>query len=494
MTTPRRLALLLPLLMTACPLPATSPDGGGGGAGGGGENTGGGGGSSATGGGTAIGADGGALVAPELTSATAQVSGRTGKDLRVGIVGKDRNVDIVGARLQLVDLAGNVVLDGAQHPVEVALTFDTRRWVGETLTASGSARGLFNGYQGIGQVIVKLVDASSLLSTEQTATVTEQAIRALGESCDTTFVANRCAPSFGCRGSPATCQEGLAPTIARMAFFRNAAGPMILLEGVEPEDDLSTIKFEFQNAQGATIEIDSDGNDVPDLSQFDLDAQGTAVDGTYFIRLQAGVGLDTQVPFLVAKATDSAGHQSAVKKVAPSNPPVRAAGQTCDPRGFDVCGANLACSPGVVGATNKCTSAATLHTAECAGAPVLVVTTAGASVVGQADGVSLYDAPLGCSSNDPRDRPEGLVTVRLPTRANSLTLTTARPGTTFDTTMYVLTGCPIDASEALLCADDGANSSASTLTLTDLPAGDYQVVIDSFGYAGGTFELHAIMD
>lgn len=42
----------------------------------------------------------------------------------------------------------------------------------------------------------------------------------------------------------------------------------------------------------------------------------------------------------------------------------------------------------------------------------------------------------------------------LTTGALTLTLTTARPGTNFDTTLYVLTGCPIDASVALGCNDD----------------------------------------
>lgn len=210
--------------------------------------------------------------------------------------------------------------------------------------------------------------------------------------------------------------------------------------------------------------------------------------------MQAGVGLETQVPMLVAKAIDSAGHESVVKKVAPTNIPVRTTGQTCDPRGFDTCGPDLACSPGVIGATNKCASITTLATAQCQAAAVLIPTAQGASLIGVAEGGSIYDAPAGCSSNDPKGRPETIVTVRLPTRANTLTLTTARPSTNFDTTMYVLSGCPADASQAFDCSDDSAGGSGSTITLTDLPAGDYQVIIDSFSFTGGTFELHAIMD
>ena len=315
------------------------------------------------------------------------------------------------------------------------------------------------------------------------------------QTCDPRFVADRCGAGLGCRGTPPTCQEGLAPTISRMAFYRSTTGgPMILLDGLEPEDDLATIRFEFQNAQGTSILIDSDGNGSPDLASFELDAQGAAVDGAFFLRMQAGDNLDQQVPQLVATPVDSAGHTGAMKKVSPSVAPVRSAGQVCDPRGFDVCGPNLACAPGVVGATNKCATSASLHTAECSAAPVLMATTEGATYLGAAAGVSLWDAPAGCSSNDPKGRPEGVVTVRLADRANTLTLTTARPGTTFDTTLYVLTGCPADSSSAFGCSDDAPGTSASTLVLTDLPAGDYRVVVDSFSYGGGAFELQATVN
>jgi hypothetical protein len=68
-------------------------------------------------------------------------------------------------------------------------------------------------------------------------------------------------------------------------------------------------------------------------------------------------------------------------------------------------------------------------------------------------------------------------------------------GTTFDTALYVLPGCEDSSVDALACNDDvpGANA-ASELVLTDVPPGDYIVVVDSFGVEGGTFQLSATVE
>jgi hypothetical protein len=126
---------------------------------------------------------------------------------------------------------------------------------------------------------------------------------------------------------------------------------------------------------------------------------------------------------------------------------------------------------------------------------VLTPTTTGAVISGRAEGASLWDSPDGCSTNDPKGRPEGVVTLRLAERANRLTLTTAQPGTTFDTTLYLLVDCSGSSIDAYGCSDDAPGlQGASQLVLTDLPAGDYLVLIDSFDSAGGNFELKAIVE
>lgn len=450
--------------------------------------------------GSAVTVDGGVAFAPQLTSVEARVSGRTGKDLRLSVKGKDRNLDASSLWVRLLDAQGGPVLaidtnrDGLVDASEGPLALEGKRWVTEILTATASLRGLFAHPVAVSQVSVILVDAAGLQSEELVVPVLQQLVRARGEACDPLFLADRCETGLGCRGTPSVCAEGLAPQIGRMAFYRSStgSGPTILIEGTEPEDDLATLRFEFQNAQGQPISVDTDGDGAPDLASFDQDALDLAVDGAFFLRLQSGAGLDQQVPKLVAIPSDGAGHRGTAKIVAPTTIPVRTAGQACDLRGFDVCAVNLSCSPGIPGATNRCASASPLRTAQCSAAPVLTPTTAGATVTGVAEGGSLWDVPHGCSTADPTGRPEGVVKLRLTDRANKLTLSTVGGGTTFDTTLYVMPGCPNDTVDALGCADDfpGGNA-ASVLVLTDLPAGDYLVVIDSFDAVGGAFELTA---
>lgn len=482
--------------VTACSMAGANPDGGGQG---GGQSP-----SGNEGGGAEMVTrdDAGVLSsAPELVTVQAQVSSRSGRDLRITVKGKDRDLDVTGLWVRLLDSQGMAVIgidtngdaspDVGEGPVPLA----SSKWVGETLSADATVRGVFAAGQAVTQVSVALVDGKGKRSAEKTVSVSPQPQRALGDPCDALYVADRCAPGLGCRGMPAVCQEGLAPEVARFAFYRAAGGPVILIEGTEPEDDLGTILFEFENASGQPISVDSDGDGIPDLSSFPFDAKAASVDGAFFIQMQAGQGLDTQLAKLVATPSDIAGHVGTAKKAAPAVPPVRTQGQSCDPRGFDVCGANLVCSPGLVSRANTCVGAANLRTARCQASPVLVATAAGAVISGRAEGASLWDTPAGCSTNDPKGRPEGVVMVRLAQRANRLTLSTALPGTTFDTTLYVLPGCPSASVDAYACVDDAAGQQgASEVVLTDLPAGDYLVVVDSFDTAGGSFELKATVE
>lgn len=443
--------------------------------------------------------DGGTAYPPQLTTADARASGRTGRDLRIAVKGKDRNLDAVAVFVRLLNASGGQVLaidtnhDGLAEASEASVLIDNKKWVTEVVTGSVTIRSVFARSADVMQVGVSLVDASGLQSDEQVVAVTDQVVRALGEGCDSTFVQDRCEPGLGCRGTPSACAEGLAPQIGRLAFYRNATGgPTILVEGTEPEDDLATIRFQFQNASGAAISIDSDGDGTPDLSSFDQDALELAVDGAFFLRMQSGEGLDQQVPKLVAIPQDGAGHAGTPKIVAPMAIPVRNAGQACDIRGFDTCAVNLTCSPGIVGAMNKCAAASPLRTAQCTAAPILL---AGGTVRGFAEGGSLWDAPSGCSTNDPKGRPEAIVKLRLTDRATKVTLSTAGAGTSFDTTLYVMPGCPNDSRDALGCSDDFPGASgASQLVIEDLPAGDYLVVVDSFDLAGGAFQLTAVVE
>lgn len=486
------LASLVVLGLTACPAGPSGPDGGSAG-----------GGDGSSGGGAGTSPDGGVLPAGaiELTSLEVKVTGLRGQDVSFTVKGADVQRDAVLLEVQLLDGTGGALAafdtneDGALDATSGPVALQDLKWTGNTFSATAVMRNTAADLPIIDRATVKLVDALDNRSGAMTVHVGRQTVQPMGATCDPAYVVARCTQGLSCRGSPPTCQAGAAPSITRLAFQKTASGPQILIEGTEPEDDLSTIEFGFQNAQGQAISIDGDGDGTPDLASFDFGASGASENGTFFIRMQPSDGLDQLVPKLTATPRDDEGHQGPMKVAAPLAPTARGTGQGCDPRGFDVCAASLACSPGLVGKSNVCQSAATLRTSHCAAAPVLVPTAEGVTARGYAAGVSLWDAPTGCQTGDPARRPEGLVVLRLTSQASKLTLSTEHAGTTFDTALYLLPGCPENSLASLGCNDDAApGHSASHLEVQDVPPGDYLVVVDAFGYEGGLFELTATVE
>lgn len=489
------LASLVLLALTACPADPSGADGGGtgGGAGGG----------AGSGGGTGVSPDGGVLPAGAiaLTSLEVKASGLHGQDVTFTVKGSDEQRDAVLLDVQLLDAAGAALpafdtnQDGAPDATSGPLPLEDLKWSGTSFTATAVLRNAARDLLTLDRASVSLVDALDNRSASLSARVGKQTVQPLAATCDPSYVVARCTEGLSCRGSPPTCQAGVAPTITRFSFLKKATGPEILIEGTEPEDDLSIIQFGFQNAAGQAIAIDGDGDGTPELSSFDFSASGASENGTFFVRLQPADGLDQVVPKLTATPTDDEGHQGPLKVASPLAPPTRGTGQTCDPRGFDVCAATLACTPGLAGRTNTCQAAASLRTAHCAAAPVIVPTADGVTARGFAVGGSLWDVPTGCQTNDPTRRPEGLVVLRLTQQASKLTLSTEHPGTTFDTALYLVPGCPENSLASLGCNDDAApGHSASHLEVLDVPPGDYLVVVDSFGYEGGLFELTASVE
>ncbi|MGC4120841.1 MAG: hypothetical protein QM765_40945 [Myxococcales bacterium] len=432
----------------------------------------------------------------ELTSVTARVAGRTGRDLRLSIAGSDQDLDAVSLWVRVLGASGSPLScfdtdkDGAPDTESGAVALEDVQVNGKSFTATAVIRRAFDRAPGAAKIAVRLQDAYARQTAEQIVTIAKQPVLPQGAQCDATYVAARCDTGLSCRGSPATCQEGVAPQITRLAFLKTTSGPSILIEGTEPEEDLDKIQFGFQNAQGQAVAIDADGDGNPDLASFDFDARDLSADGAFFIRMQPADGLDQQAPKLTATPSDVAGHSGTLKTTSPTPTPSRSSGQSCDPRGFDTCAASLACSPGILGKANKCQPAASLRTTRCGASAELTPSAEGVTALGVAAGGSLWDVPLGCQTYDPKGRPEGAVRLHLATAATRLTLSTDHPGTNFDTVLYLLPGCPNDVFGSLGCNDEGgATNSSSTLVLTDVPAGDYLVVIDSFDHEGGCWEL-----
>ena len=64
----------------------------------------------------------------------------------------------------------------------------------------------------------------------------------------------------------------------------------------------------------------------------------------------------------------------------------------------------------------------------------------------------------------------------------------------FDTLLHVRTDCDDPLSE-MVCDDDGAGGSLSRVDFPALPAGDYVLVVDGYGWwSEGTYTLHVDID
>lgn len=437
--------------------------------------------------------------APTLLSVTANQVGATGRDLRLHVIAEDPDKNIDHLELALFDASGSPVLafksglSETPDTHETPLAFDTPSQVTNkaSIDASATLRAIFPDFAPA-EIEIKVIDKRGLASDSRRVDTALQTVSAFGEACDPQAVTSRCDSGLGCKAG--TCQNGAAPAITRAAYYDDAAGVRVLVTGTEPEDDLVSVKVEFLDDRSAPLMIDTNNDDVPDASSFEIDARGRSVDGAFFVRLDPSATFAAQVPQVRVTATDSRDQTSPPKVAKKAAAPVRAAGQSCDPRGFDVCNATSVCVPAATGTAWSCKAAGSLRKAACDEAPLLP--TDGTPLSGFASGASLYDPPDLCAAGDSRGKPEGLARLVLTQPASRVLLTTALPGTSFDTVIYVYPGCGDTAAPASGCADDTASppSPASTLLLTDLPAGSYIVVVDSWGEDGGTWSLSATLE
>ena len=338
---------------------------------------------------------------------------------------------------------------------------------------------------------VVLVDARDTRSAPVEAPVAEQPVLALDAICDPGFRANRCADGLGCRmGTPSVCTEGVTPAITRAAYVTVLGGADILIEGTDLDDDVSQIDIAFLDAAGMPVALDLDGDGSPESTSFAADARDASMGGVFFFRFSASTFFAENVPRVSLVARDRGDRPSAPATADLGAPPLRMVGQSCDPRGFDSCGAGV-CSPGMLGATNRCVGVSEARAAACMGALALETSGGTGSVRGEVSVPSLWDAPTGCSSGDPRGRPEALVRFELAAPASRVSFSTYNAYTNFDTTLYAFTGCSGTPLVAW-CADDlfgEPRPELARLELTDVPAGLYFIVVDSFAAAPGRFQL-----
>jgi hypothetical protein len=447
--------------------------------------------SSSRAGGSAASGTSAAAHEPVVVSAQAMQAGPNGADVVVHAVLEDADADLQDLEVTALDAAQQEVLafdangDGELDQAQATLGLGTRAGGGPLTWWLHNLRAI----EGVTHVKLRVTDRTGLAAETERILVSSQAVRTLGTSCDAEFVLDRCEAGSFCRGTPTTCQPPVAPAFTRVSYLRSGDATLLLMQGTDLDQDATNIHLEWLGQDGAAVSVDQDGDGTEDGDSFDL-AVGPMRTPTFFLAAASAPGFGEAVASVRATPSDAGGRSGEPITAALGNPVVRNAGQTCDPLGFDVCAASLVCSPGQEGVANTCRQAASLRAGQCSSAPTLSSSDNGVrSVAGMADGASVWDPPPDCATNNPTGRPEYVARLHVAQAVTSLTLSSDHPSTDFDTIVYLLRECADTGTAALACNDDVLDSARSSLTLEGLAAGDYLVVVDSFGTAGGYVEL-----
>ncbi|HVW25397.1 MAG TPA: hypothetical protein VHC69_08500 [Polyangiaceae bacterium] len=466
-----------------------------------GSGSGGSGGSSA--GGASSGGSGNSGPAPTNTvpaadTFDAHVTGRFGDDITLSASGTDAEGDVLFLSASFENDSGDPVAvfdthwDGMPDSNEDRLLFDTSLLGKTRFDGTVTLAGFATRFPDATHLTLHLEDAAGHLSPDKSLSIGQQVEKKQGESCDPDIVASRCERGLACTGTKATCQPGTTPALVNALYMRASDGPRLLATGGDDADNIAALRLQFFDNSGAPVKIDLDGDQIPDADTWDLDAYGASDHGTFFLKDQLGLGFETVSPKMKITPIDDSGNTGSTKSIAISAPFEQADKHSCDPRGFDTCSAQSLCAPGIVGATNACTPTTTVRQTVCSAAPVLDPTTSVTTAYGRAAGVSMWDPPAGCTQADFIDRPEGLVKIHLPNDVHHLTVSTAVPETRSDTVIYLIADSAPDCGSPVTtktpCNDDTQGYS-STLTVADVPAGDYLVVVDSVSEDGGSYGL-----
>ncbi len=424
-----------------------------------------------------------------LTSLTFRQVGRKGDDLLVEVSGTDSLKATSAVVLTFLDASGAPVpaavdtdWDGEPDAAGKRFHFEASTMGKDAFTGTVLVKGAF--LSSIHGVRAALEDEAGGLSASVKADLTVQALRDASAACDPAKIVDRCPAGMSCSGAPATCQPGVAPSLAKAAYVGGANGKM-LFKGLDPDEDVTELSIEFLDASNQPVSVSwfEDGPTSSSIPLYPAWSEGTA----FLFEGLPSVEFSSQVAKIAATATDAMGFTSTRVISSKSSLPTRTAGQTCDPDGLDVCATGLVCAKALASSPSPtCASASTMRTKKCAAVPALDPTKGVLRAFGRVEGASMWDPPSGCIPALATARPEAAVPLKLPKGAARLVVTTALPETDFDTAVYLLPSCAATSAGALGCNDDEKGFS-STLSLENVPAGDYTIVVESVAARGGHF-------
>ncbi|HEX4337169.1 MAG TPA: hypothetical protein VH062_14725 [Polyangiaceae bacterium] len=440
---------------------------------------------------------------PSLDVFDAHVTGRNGDDLTLSASGTDAEGDVLFLSARFLNDAGDPVdvfdvhWNGIADAPQDRLQFDTSLLGHPRFDGTVTLAGYATLYPEATSVVLHLEDTAGNVSDDQTVTIGLQTEKKLGESCDADIVTSRCERGLACGGKKPVCQAGVAPALVNALYMRSSDGPRLLAAGGDADDDIATLRMEFFDNAGTPVKIDLNGDQIPDATSWDLDAYGSSDHGAFFLKDQLGLGFEAISPRMKITPIDGEGKTGDPKSITIAAPLEQATLHACDPRGFDTCGTADLCAPGIVGVANSCTAATTVKKGVCAAAPVLDPAKSITTAYGRAQGISMWDPPAGCTQPGWIRRPEGMAKLHLATVAHHLTVTTALPETRSDTVVYLVQNTAADCGGTVtaktVCNDDTRGYS-STITATEVPAGDYLVIVDSVSESGGAYGVTVTAD
>ncbi|MEO6600996.1 MAG: hypothetical protein ABIQ16_14040 [Polyangiaceae bacterium] len=424
-----------------------------------------------------------------LTSVDAHVVGRDGNAVRFTVNGTRPASGVYSIAVTFEDAQGMPVeefdgdFDGTIESSDGRIVFDAP--VSEdTFTATATLTGI----KDVAKLVtakVQLVDGSDTLTDPVEATIGAQKVRVLGDTCDPNLELDRCDAGQSCPAMTMKCIAGAPPALIEAKYFHATipnAGPTLLLRGTDPDDDMGTFHVEFLDNNNKPVTVDPDNP----TTTYDSPAARLSLGGSYVAVVLPGLTLETSVPKVRVTPLDSLGH-SGSPLTANINNMVRAGdGATCDPRGFSGCVATSVCASGTSPISGKCTKGTSARATACAAAPKLNPDAGITSLAGRLTGGSLWEPPAGCTGPENTGRPDAAIALHLGSKAKTLTITTMRPETHTDTVLSLVAGCA-DVADVKWCHDDSDSGFASTLTLSDVPAGEYTIIVEAGHFGDGEF-------
>lgn len=428
-------------------------------------------------------------VALSLTRVDAHVVGRDGDAVRFTIEGTRPPSGVYSIAVSFEDAQGMPViafdadLDGELDSGEGRIVFDAPV-SDDTFTATATLTGIKNVAK-LAKAKVQLCDGSDTLTDALETSIDPQKVLKLGNSCDPKLVNDRCDLGQSCSPTTMTCIAGVPPALAEVKYFHAtlaAAGPTLLVRGTDPDDDMGTFHVEFLDNNNKPVTVDPDNP----TDTYDSPAARLSSGGAFFSLILPGLTLETAVPKVRVTPLDSLGHSGAPISANINNMVRAGDGATCDPRGFSGCNTSSVCASGLSPISGKCTKGSTARAAACAAAPRLDPGAGVISLAGRLSGGSLWDPPAGCTGPENVNRPEAAIALHLGSPAKTLTITTERPETHTDTVLSLMKGCA-DVANAEWCHDDDDSGYASTLSLSDVPAGEYTIIVEAGHFGDGEF-------